>query len=284
MAAELRHFAASDPIPLVVKGLEEDGAIMIDGLLDAEQLARLDSEVSHHVEAANPGMKHLNPLVAGFFGERTRHVAALASKSTTFVSDVMCHPLMLGVCDQILLPSCASYILNLGHIIDRGPGAVAQLVHRDEQVWIHVPRPAPTLQVASMIALHDFTRDNGPTRIVPGSHRWPVDREVREEEFAEAVMPAGSAVLYLGSTLHGAGTNRTEDVWRRGLHMSYLVGWLRSEENNVLATPPDIARTLPSRARALLGYAVHDAIEDFGGYAGMVELRDPMELLEEGKL
>ena len=97
-------------------------------------------------------------------------------------------------------------------------------------------------------------------------------------------MPAGSAVIYLGSTLHGAGTNSTQETWRRGLHMSYVVGWLRTEENNVLATPPEIARNLPERAQALLGYAVHDAIEDMGGYAGMVEMRDPLALLREGKL
>jgi ectoine hydroxylase-related dioxygenase (phytanoyl-CoA dioxygenase family) len=229
-------------------------------------------------------MRHLNPVVEGFFGDRTRHVAAMASKSRCFTEAVMCHPTLLGICDEILLPACANYVLNLGHVIDRGPGAVAQLVHRDEAVWIHVPRPAPTLQVACMLALGEFTRQNGATRLVPGSHRWPVERQPEPEEFAEAAMPAGSAVVYLGSTLHGAGTNSTQEVWRRGMHLSYVVGWLRTEENNVLATPPALARSLSERAQALLGYAVHDAIEDMGGYAGMVEMRDPLALLREGKL
>jgi len=135
-----------------------------------------------------------------------------------------------------------------------------------------------------MVALEEFTLRNGATRLVPGSHRWPVEREALEEEFAEAAMLAGSAVVYLGSTLHGGGSNTTGKSGRRGLHLSYVVGWLRTEENNVLTTPPHLARSLPDRAQALLGYAVHDAIEDRGGYAGMVELRDPMDLLREGKL
>ena len=101
---------------------------------------------------------------------------------------------------------------------------------------------------------------------------------------ADAEMPAGSAVLYLGSTIHGAGANTTSDLWRRGLHLSYVLGWLRTEENNVLATPPDVARTLPRVAQELLGYAVHDAIADQGGYLGMLELRDPVDLLAEGSL
>jgi len=284
MAAELRRFRASDPLPELSKGIEEEGAIAIEGLLDVDLLARLNGELDSHVEAADPGMRHLNPLVEGFFGDRTRHVAALASKSRCFAEEVMCHPTLLALCDEVLLPACANYVLNLGHVIDRGPGAEAQLVHRDEAVWIHVPRPAPTLQLACMLALGEFTRSNGATRLVPGSHRWPAERQPLEAEFADAVLPAGSAVVYLGSTLHGAATNSTRETWRRGLHMSYVVGWLRTEENNVLATPPEIARTLSPRAQALLGYSVHDAVEDMGGYAGMVEMRNPVELLREGKL
>ena len=51
-------------------------------------------------------------------------------------------------------------------------------------------------------------------------------------------MPAGGAVIYLGSTLHFAGDNTTVDEWRRGVHISYTLGWLRTEENNFLAVPP----------------------------------------------
>jgi ectoine hydroxylase-related dioxygenase (phytanoyl-CoA dioxygenase family) len=91
-------------------------------------------------------------------------------------------------------------------------------------------------------------------------------------------------VVYLGSTIHGAGANSTRAEWRPGLHISYVLGWLRTEENNYLAVPPDVARTLPRAAQEVLGYAVHDAIASAGGYLGMVGLRDPVELLREGKL
>ena len=284
MPAELRRLPADKPIADLLAALDEDGAVVIEGLLDAATLARLNAEVDPALAAADPGMKHLNPAVAFFFGERTRHVAGLASKSRTFATDVMCHPTLLALCDALLLPACAEYVLNLGHLIDRGPGADAQLLHRDELVWVHVPRPAPTLQVASMIALCEFTAENGATRLVPGSHRWPWDRQPEPEEIAQAEMAAGSAVVYLGSLIHGGGANRSAASWRRGLHLSYLVGWLRTEENNVLATPPRIARELPERAQRLLGYGVHDAIAKLGGYCGMVGLRDPIELLREGAL
>jgi ectoine hydroxylase-related dioxygenase (phytanoyl-CoA dioxygenase family) len=93
-------------------------------------------------------------------------------------------------------------------------------------------------------------------------------------------MPAGSAVVYLGSTFHGGGAH-TGTQPRRGVHLSYTLGWLRTEENNYLAVPPEVASTLPRDCQALLGYAVHDAIATGGGYLGMLDLRDPLEILDE---
>ena len=131
-----------------------------------------------------------------------------------------------------------------------------------------------------MIAMVDFERENGATRLVPGSHRWERDRTPNNADISCAEMPAGSAVVYLGSTLHGGGGNIT-NVPRRGVHLSYTLGWLRTEENNYLAVPPDVASALPRECQALLGYAVHDAIDTGGGYLGMFDLRDPLEMLDE---
>ena len=97
-------------------------------------------------------------------------------------------------------------------------------------------------------------------------------------------MPAGSAVIYLGSTIHGGGANTTSASWRRGVHMSYSLGWLRTEENNYLSTPPEVAARLPRQAQELLGYAVHDSIPRGGGYLGMVRMQDPVELMARGEL
>ena len=97
-------------------------------------------------------------------------------------------------------------------------------------------------------------------------------------------MPAGSRVIYLGSTIHGAGSNTTSDQHRPAFHLSYMLGWLRCEENNCLATPPDIARTLPRRAQELLGYDVHDAIKDAGGFLGALDMKIPADMLATGEL
>lgn len=277
----LKLAAGSDEI---VARLEETGAVVIEDLLARDVVDRLNAELDPHLGSPPADRRFINDAVAWFFGQQTDHVTGVAGKSRTFAIDVMCHPLMLAVCDRILLRSCARYQLNLGHVLDRGPGAAAQLLHRDELVWNDVPRPHDTLQIASMIALCDFTAENGATRLIPGSHRWAVDRIPEEHETVPAVMPAGAAVLYLGSTLHGGGENRSADQRRRGLHLSYVLGWLRTEENSYLAVPLDRVRNLPRRSLELLGYTAHDALARGGGYLGAVDVRDPLEMIERGEL
>jgi ectoine hydroxylase-related dioxygenase (phytanoyl-CoA dioxygenase family) len=147
--------------------------------------------------------------------------------------------------------------------------------------------------MAAVIAFVDFTRENGGTRIIPGSHGWPDRSLLPAEQFAQptpkaeqiacAEMPAGSAVVYLGGTIHAGGSNIT-DIPRRGAHLSYCLGWLRTEENNYLAVPPAVAAKLPRQAQELLGYAVHDSIARGGGYLGMVRMQDPIELLDRDEL
>jgi ectoine hydroxylase-related dioxygenase (phytanoyl-CoA dioxygenase family) len=285
----ISHVRADQPADALAEALaaalESDGAVIVDGLLDADLLDRFNGELDPLLEAARPDHgRYVNDGVAAFFGDRTRHVLGVAGKSEIFATEVLTHPVYRAACDRVLLPNCARYRLNIAHVMDRGPGSVRQWPHRDEMVWNHVPVPHPELQLASVIALVDFTADNGATVVAPGSHRWDDPRRMpTEDEWVAAEMPAGSAVIYLGSTIHAGGSNAT-DGWRRGMHVSYCLGWLRTEENQFLAVPLEVARGLPRRAQELVGYAAHDAITTGGGYLGTHEVQDPVELMARGEL
>ena len=293
MPATIERFDATGDLDAVSAVIERDGAVIIEGLLTLDVVDQVNDEVETAVAAADPEAEMFNPIMLAFHGPCTKQVPGIPGISRTFAVEVMCNPVLLGLCDRILLPSCARYQLNLGHLLERGPGAEEQWLHRDEAVWSDVPRPHPELQLASVIAFVDFTRENGATRVVPGSHRsddrWllPSEQAARPgpepEAVADAEMPAGSAVVYSGGTIHAGGANST-DLPRRGAHLSYCLGWLRTEENNILSVPPMQAATLPRRAQELLGYAMHDGIGRGGGYLGMVRMQDPVELLGRGEL
>jgi ectoine hydroxylase-related dioxygenase (phytanoyl-CoA dioxygenase family) len=276
----LRQVEVDAPSDQVANVLLQDGAVIVHDLLSREVVEAINAEVQPFVDQADPDMRHLNPGVQVFHAQ-TRHVSGLAGKSPTFATEVMIHPLLMALCDIVLGPSCARYQLNLAHLLERLPGADDQFWHQDEIVWNLVPEPKPELQLASVIALVDFTADNGATRVFPGSHLWEAGRYPTAAEAVAAEMPAGSAIIYLGSTFHGGGAHIGSEP-RRGVHLSYTLGWLRTEENNYLAVPPELACRLPRECQEVLGYAVHDAIERGGGYLGMLDLRDPIELFEEG--
>lgn len=279
---EISHFSRDDKESEVVKAILEHGVVIVEDLIDEDAVAAILRESEAALRQVDPDMVHINDVLQGFYAG-TRNVTGLASKSSTFVSALLLNPLLLGAAEAIVGPACASLSLNVGQLIVREPGAEQQWLHRDDDVWSFVPKPRPQLELSSVTALVDFTRENGATVAVPGSHRWEPGRQPEPDELAYAEMPAGAAIVYLGSTIHGGGLNSTEQA-RLGVHMSYVAGWLRTEENNCLSTPPAIARTLPRRAQELLGYGLHDAAAMGGGYLGAVDLRNPVDLLAAGEI
>lgn len=284
--SDLERLPADRPTDTIVEALTRDGAVIVEDLLDDALLDRFNAELDPLLGAApsDHDGRFVNEAIAWFFGDQTRHVTGVAGKSPVFASEILPHPVYLAVCDGVLGPSCARYQLNTAHVLDRGPGSERQYLHRDEAVWIHLPQPHPEIQLASVIALVDFTAENGATCVAPGSHRWPADRVPTDDDLVPAAMRAGSAVIYLGSTIHAGGANTTSTTRRRGMHVSYCLGWLRTEENQYLAVPLDAVRRMPTRSQELLGFSVHDAIAAGGGYLGAVELQDPVALLADGSL
>ncbi|NLT28929.1 MAG: hypothetical protein GXX86_00495 [Propionibacterium sp.] len=122
------------------------------------------------------------------------------------------------------------------------------------------------------------------TLVAPGSHLWDPDRRAQPEDLVAAEMSPGSSVIYLGSTIHAGGANTTTDRRRRGLHLSYCVGWLRTEENHFLAAPPDRVRNFPREVQAMLGYDVHSDVHRRGGFLGSLDWQNPLDLLADGRL
>ncbi len=88
-------------------------------------------------------------------------------------------------------------------------------------------------------------------------------------------MPKGSLVMWLSRTLHGSAKSNT-DQRRTGFFNSYLVDWLRQEENQFITVPPKIAEKLSDKAKKVVGYSASSSL-------GWVKGRDKDNLLIEGK-
>jgi ectoine hydroxylase-related dioxygenase (phytanoyl-CoA dioxygenase family) len=256
-------------VDAITNAIDEAGCVVIDRLVDPSVMDDVERELRPHLDDARSGPDD-------FSGHNTRRTGLLIARSPTF-RDLAAHPVVLGTLDHVLGDHCTSYQLHLTQIIDIGPGEPAQTVHRDQWAFDFFPFPAGfEVECHTMWALTDFTEANGATRVVPGSHRWGDKLRLGEHDTVPAEMGKGSVLIYIGSLYHGGGANRS-DTHRLGINVGYTLSWLRQEENQYLACPPEIARTLPIPLAKLIGY-------QRGAYAlGYVgDLEDPLELLHPG--
>ena len=233
-----------------------DGYLIIPGLLDPASVDRLCSELDPHFEAA--------PFGRGmFYGAETKRFGSVLRRSREAQHLVM-HPTIMSIVERTLGAWCQCLQLNLTQAIEIHPGAPVQVPHRDQDMWAG-PKGAMQYMINVMWALDDFTGENGATRLWPGSHLGDQQAMLPEEDAASAVMPRDSACVFLGSTLHSGGANRS-DTPRRGLIVSYCLGWLKPWENQWLAYPPQIAKTFSPELAALVGYRQH--LPSLGNYEG----------------
>ncbi len=202
-------------------------------------------------------------------GYRTRRIYAVIQK-TLACNPLVEHPLILALLDQLLMPN---YLLSQLQVIDIHSGEVAQPLHHDDGFY-PIPRPRRAISAATIWAVDDFTEENGATLVLPGSHLWdgrvPTDADKRE--LVPAVMPSGSAILFLGTLWHGAGANRSAAT-RMAATAQYCEPWARQQENYSLAISRERARLCSDQIQAMLGYSMHFP------FIGFVDGRDPKRLL-----
>jgi ectoine hydroxylase-related dioxygenase (phytanoyl-CoA dioxygenase family) len=118
------------------------------------------------------------------------------------------------------------------------------------------PKGSIEYLVNVMWPLTPFTRENGGTRLWTGSQFDQDDPVLPEEESVVPSVVPGDALVFLGSTLHGGGGNGSRSP-RRGIVVSYCLGWLKPFELQWLVYPPAIARHFSPELAALVGYSQH---------------------------
>jgi ectoine hydroxylase-related dioxygenase (phytanoyl-CoA dioxygenase family) len=232
-----------DQLADVNRRLDDDGYAIVEQVLTRDEATEIGDELRRLLDGVPTGRNF-------FEGFKTRRLYAAYGK-TRVLDALTVHPLVLGALEHVLGPH---FQLSGPTAIEIGPGEVGQVLHRDDDIY-PIARPHPQLVTNVMWALDDFTLENGATRLVRGSQHTllpPPD----DVPVVDAVMPAGSVMLYVGSLWHGGGANRT-DRSRLGVAIEYVVSWLRAQETQLLCVPQEIARTLPKRMRELLGYNIY---------------------------
>lgn len=244
---EIESFDAGTPLADLLEVLTRDGALILRDVLDGVAVENILAELKPFIESTAP-------LKNDFAGRQTTRTGALVARSEG-ARAALTHPEILPIARAFLEPHCERIQLNLTQIIRLLPGQGEQELHRDRFIWgRYLPREVEP-QLNTLWALTDFTEENGATCLVPASQHWDWDRRATQADGARAVMSRGSVLVYSGSVIHGAGRNEAVEP-RIGMNLTYLVGWLRQEENQYLSCPPEIARELDPELQDLLGYTM----------------------------
>ena len=263
---ELAYFDADAEDEEILSALREDGACVLVDVMGENLKSRVSEELQPFIEATPTGRDD-------FTGRLTGRTGALVARSEASRELVM-HPTITGLAQQFLGPYTDKIQLHLTQVINIQPGQGVQPRHRDRLAWGGYVPPEIEPQFNTIWALTDFTEENGATRVVPGSVKWPTERRATDEETIQAVMKAGSVLLYSGSVIHGGGQNLS-DSDRTGINITYCLGWLRTEENQYLSCPPSVAKNLDPDLQEMLGYTMGTyALGYFSDPEGVTEVND----------
>lgn len=178
----------------------------------------------------------------------TRHPDVLASAAATFA------PLWTGARVLAAVEHVLQRPFRLAQLAGREPrkGFGRQGLHAD---WMPRAGDEPWRVVTVFWMLDAFERDNGATRLVPGTHRLPKGvpksladpaRRHPDERIVEA--PAGTALVFNGHLWH-SGTENRSGARRRSIQASFVA----RGELGVYGPPIAAPAELDAVARWLLG-------------------------------
>jgi ectoine hydroxylase-related dioxygenase (phytanoyl-CoA dioxygenase family) len=237
--------------------IAEQGFTILHDVLEADRIAALRERV-REIESDT-----LEGLLPGEHEDETSFLrtAGLLRIDPIFW-DVPIHPQVTQLVESVLGPD---FLLSTFSAIDLKPAQDnRQPLHPDDAL-IPIPRPHEhPIGCTCMWVMTDFNENTGGTRLLPGSHREPLDLLFGQdaETLAKIVQPElepGSVLVFDHALFHGAADNPSHD-WRLGLQVSYHTGWIRPYTNWFRSIPIEEVRTYPERLRDLLGYKTYTGI------------------------
>ena len=226
--------------------LDELGYTLLPNWAPAELLAELRATVArlYEIEGEKAGSEfRMEPGCL--------RLANLVDKGAVF-QRVIAAPELLALVEHVIGPDYKLSSLNGRTAL---PGCLPQPLHAD-MGGVADERGNWVCNIIWM--LDAYTPDNGPLRVVPGSHRWrwlpQTDlTDLRTSHPAEKLVtaPAGSVVVMNAHLWHGGVDNRTQGH-RTALHAFYCRGDKPQQQYQKQLIRPEVQATFSDKIRHLL--------------------------------
>jgi ectoine hydroxylase-related dioxygenase (phytanoyl-CoA dioxygenase family) len=224
-----------------VQDLRDVGFVVIPGPVAPDRLAQFaEAYDSAVVCAASDDVS---------IGSSTTRVHDFVNRDPEFDGLYVYEPVLEACCRIIGQP----FKLSTMHARTVRPYSQSQHLHvdfrREVDGWP---------MVGFIMMVDEFRTNNGATRFVPGSHKWPIipthfpkDTSADYEGQVLACGPAGSVIVYNGSVWHGHGANLTSQP-RRSIQGAYIRRNAQSGVNQAARIRPDTMSRIGDLAKYLL--------------------------------
>ena len=258
------------------KDLDEKGFCVLEDLLTAEQVERLQLRLTQ--QAAAERELEIGGADQAQLDASNQYVYALINKGCEFV-ELLQQPTVLELVSHVL---GQEFLLSASDGILAHPGGSLMPLHSDQwwmpppvrrgetatkvgdisrfaqdpEQWPETLAPAVVCNVMWMIT--PFTEENGATRVVPGTHLSGV-RPDPSVPHKHASLPAsgkaGTALVFDGRLWHATGANRTAHS-RLGIITAFCGPQFRPMENYVVGARQELLDDASPELLRLLGFKV----------------------------
>ena len=212
---DIRHRAEALGLATNLTDLDERGYTILPGAFTEDFADELRAEAHRNHDAAPPDV--------GFR-------ATMLLRRGRLWEEAVLHPWVLTLMEHLLGRGCLVYQSDT---IIKGPGLDTHPGLHSDYGASRIPAPFPDycLEATAVWAIDEFSLENGPTVVMPGSvaKRTQAPRDATRDGTKPLVMERGSIALWHGGLWHGA-MPRTAPGKRTSLHNAYCRQFMRPLE------------------------------------------------------
>ena len=212
----------------VTATFEDQGFVVVPNVFDAAGVGRIRAALARAIDQTVADGQALyregiDP------NDRNVRVVTLIGRDPVF-AEIVSHPTVLELVGSTM---AESYLLSSLSANIALPGSRSMGLHNDMMAVL----PQPWLEpygVNILFYLHDTDEENGATRYLPGSHRFPTADLATQDDVGRTLpieAPAGSIVAVDGRLWHTSGANTSADRERAVLISFYTADFIRTQYN-----------------------------------------------------
>jgi len=247
------NFNFQDVNPKIINDIEVEGYSVIENFFNQDTLKKLQS-ITNKIAKNERDTKN-----AYFYGKN--------GKNQRLYNILSKHQIFRDVLDSVWLEKLLDIIFDrdtfhekyglssmAAHIVPAG--GEAQPIHIDNAV----PEPIPpwAIRFVIVVPLTDFTKENGPTSVVPKSHklfRKPTPDDDLSTSEVSITAKAGSLIIWDGNLWHRS-TENFSNKDRSALIISYAASFFKEvcgEEEYLVVVPEKLKNKVSPRIQSLIG-------------------------------